>query len=171
MVFSWHSSNGFELLLKGKTAQGTILSYKEKSLTTKNGSPRSTFMPIVKFEVNGKSYQFNNYMGSNSTGGINTTVPVIYSASNPEFAMIDQGWRNFIPWAPIFIMGLLIVMGAIDKKNGVKIVPRGPATVEEAHRLAGEGRMIDAIKIYRKATGKGLKEAKDYIDEFLKNTK
>ncbi|GFP76159.1 ribosomal protein L7/L12 [Clostridium fungisolvens] len=35
---------------------------------------------------------------------------------------------------------------------------------DEVERLIAEGKKIKAIKIYRQATGAGLKEAKEYID-------
>ena len=35
---------------------------------------------------------------------------------------------------------------------------------EECRRLVAEGKVIEAIKVYREHTGAGLKEAKDAID-------
>ncbi len=43
-------------------------------------------------------------------------------------------------------------------------------TPEECQRIAdalAAGRKIEAIKTYREATGKGLKEAKDFIDALI----
>jgi ribosomal protein L7/L12 len=39
--------------------------------------------------------------------------------------------------------------------------------LEKMAEALGSGRRIEAIKIYREATGKGLKEAKDYIDSLV----
>jgi ribosomal protein L7/L12 len=47
-------------------------------------------------------------------------------------------------------------------------------TREETEAIASalaEGRKIEAIKIYREATGKGLKEAKDFIDALVPELK
>lgn len=35
---------------------------------------------------------------------------------------------------------------------------------EECRRLVAEGKVIEAVKVYREHTGTGLKEAKDAID-------
>ena len=42
----------------------------------------------------------------------------------------------------------------------------GPQIPEESRRLVAEGKVIQAIKVYREHTGAGLKEAKDAIDQY-----
>jgi hypothetical protein len=44
-----------------------------------------------------------------------------------------------------------------------------PITLEEIHRLAKSGRVIEAIRAYRQISGLGLKEAKDYVDRIEKD--
>lgn len=39
--------------------------------------------------------------------------------------------------------------------------------IEAVTEALARGQKIEAIKIYREATGKGLKEAKDFIDELI----
>jgi len=39
-----------------------------------------------------------------------------------------------------------------------------PDLEEEVHRLMGERRKIEAIKLYRETTGVGLKEAKEAVE-------
>ncbi|MCE7550356.1 ribosomal protein L7/L12 [Streptomyces thermodiastaticus] len=39
--------------------------------------------------------------------------------------------------------------------------------LQQAHELARAGRQIEAIKVYREATGAGLKEAKDAVDRMV----
>jgi len=43
--------------------------------------------------------------------------------------------------------------------------------IEQITAALGGGRKIDAIKIYREATGKGLKEANDFIDALIPKLK
>lgn len=43
-------------------------------------------------------------------------------------------------------------------------VPRGKEADDEIRRLLREDRKIEAIKVYREATGCGLKEAKDAVE-------
>lgn len=40
----------------------------------------------------------------------------------------------------------------------------GALAPEECRRLVAEGKVIEAIKVYRERTGAGLKDAKDAID-------
>jgi hypothetical protein len=39
--------------------------------------------------------------------------------------------------------------------------------MEQIGKSLADGRKIEAIKIYREATGKGLKEAKEFIDRLI----
>ena len=55
-------------------------------------------------------------------------------------------------------------LDALLKHQGIRFDPYGdtpPAVLDALRR----GRTIEAIKAYRVATGVGLKEAKDYVDE------
>ena len=55
-------------------------------------------------------------------------------------------------------------LDAVLKHQGIRFDPYGetpPAVLDALRR----GRTIEAIKAYRLATGVGLKEAKDYVDE------
>ena len=42
----------------------------------------------------------------------------------------------------------------------------GPQVPEECRRLVAEGKVIQAIKVYRERTGAGLREAKEAIDRY-----
>ncbi|MBN1673479.1 MAG: ribosomal protein L7/L12 [Kiritimatiellae bacterium] len=42
-----------------------------------------------------------------------------------------------------------------------------PEQIQQIGSALADGRKIEAIKIYREATGKGLKEAKEFIDELV----
>ena len=55
-------------------------------------------------------------------------------------------------------------LDALLKHEGIRFDPFSdcpPAVVDALRR----GRKIDAVKAYREATGAGLKEAKDYVEE------
>jgi hypothetical protein len=56
---------------------------------------------------------------------------------------------------------------AILKHFGLRFDPLDDVPAE-AHAALREGRKIDAIKLYRQATGAGLAEAKDRIEETLR---
>jgi len=59
---------------------------------------------------------------------------------------------------------LEVKLDAILKHHGIKFDPYGdvPPPVVDALR---RGKKIDAIKEYRAATGAGLQEAKDFVEE------
>lgn len=161
----WLGRTHFELIARGEKARGEVIAVEEEVIKKKG----VVYMPIVKFQVNQKSYQFRNHKGSSnsSTGYV---VDVLYDPEEPEKAMIDEGSGNLLPWGPIFIMGILGLVIAVDRRKKGTVIRR-PATIEEGHRLALEGHKVEAIKVYRKATGVGLKEAKEYVDSFLKNNR
>ncbi|REE98647.1 50S ribosomal protein L7/L12 [Thermomonospora umbrina] len=51
-----------------------------------------------------------------------------------------------------------------DVAERPRILPLSPETYAEVTALIGEGKLIPAIKLVRKETGLGLKEAKDYTE-------
>ena len=76
------------------------------------------------------------------------------------------------------IIGINHIRNEIKRKNEIEaktvkqIRVLEPSIDDEINNLIIDGQKIKAIKIYRQATGVGLKEAKDYIDllsEKLKN--
>lgn len=46
-----------------------------------------------------------------------------------------------------------------------------PKQIEQISDLLAGGRKIEAIKLYREATGKGLREAKDFIEKLVPRLK
>ena len=54
-------------------------------------------------------------------------------------------------------------LNAVMKKIGIE-----EAFMPEVEKLVNEGKTVEAIKKYRKETGIGLKEAKEYIDSIKK---
>ena len=54
-------------------------------------------------------------------------------------------------------------LNAVMKKIGIE-----EAFMPEVEKLVNEGKTVEAIKKYRKETGIGLKESKEYIDSINK---
>ena len=81
---------------------------------------------------------------------------VVVAAIGVRFASVEQRRR-----------ALSRIEGKLDallKHQGISFEPHAgtpPAVLEALRR----GKTIEAIKEYRAATGVGLKEAKDYVDE------
>lgn len=116
----------FHLIRKGVRAPGTIIGYKQENFGRSSGSFSTTaYMPIVEFRTNDHSYRFQDWLGTSVGGSTNVPVIVLYESANPSVAMIDRPAWNWLPWAPIFAVGLFLVLVAI---NGFFRSPRSPET-------------------------------------------
>jgi len=104
----------YHLLRAGVRAPGTIIGYKQKNFRSSSGSSSTGYMPIVEFHTNDRFLQFQDWLGSNSTGARNDPVIVLYDPANPTVAMIDRPVWNWLPWAPIFALGVFLLLVSIN---------------------------------------------------------
>jgi ribosomal protein L7/L12 len=58
-------------------------------------------------------------------------------------------------------------LDAVITQSGIAFDP-GADVLPEVLRAVREGRVIEAIRFQRKATGMGLREAKDYVDDLMR---
>src|SRR6266566_3817438 len=72
------------------------------------------YMPIVEFHTNDRFVHFQDWLGNSIAGSKNVPAIVLYDPANPAVAMIDRPVWNWIPWAPIFAVGLLLVLSAMN---------------------------------------------------------
>jgi hypothetical protein len=108
----------FHLIRQGVRAPGRIVSYKQESFRTTSGTASTTtsgYMPIVEFQTNERFVQFEDWLGTGIAGNKNVPVVVLYDPANPSLAMIDRPFWNWIPWAPNFTVGFLLVLSAINR--------------------------------------------------------
>lgn len=59
----------------------------------------------------------------------------------------------------------------LDPQGGIEpqdAVPGDPRLPREFHAMVEQRKLIQAIKIYREVTGCGLKDAKDYVDNYVR---
>jgi hypothetical protein len=103
----------FHLIREGARAPGRIVAYQEEIFRRSSGSSSTSFMPVVEFRANDRAIQFKDWLGSNSTGALYSSVVALYDPANPSVAMIDRPVWNWIPWAPTFAVGLFLVLVAI----------------------------------------------------------
>jgi hypothetical protein len=106
----------FHLIRQGVKAPARIIGYKQESFRSSSGNTSSTstgYMPIVEFHTNDRFVQFQDWLGTNIAGTTNAPVMVLYDPANPTVAMIDRPVWNWLPWAPIFAVGLFLVLVAI----------------------------------------------------------
>lgn len=73
----------------------------------------TAYHPTVAFQVTGQLVSFEDWRGIQTFSPVNSAVPVIYDRRDPSKAMIDRSFWNFIPWAPVTILGFLISLDAL----------------------------------------------------------
>jgi len=100
------------LIRAGVRTEGIIVDYKWESFPGRMASDqKSGLMPIVKFQTRDTVVQFKDWKGSNAPLP-NVRVVVLYDTANPSLAMIDRPVWNWIPWGPMIVLGVfLIVVG------------------------------------------------------------
>jgi Protein of unknown function (DUF3592) len=107
--------NQAHLLRVGVRTQGRIVGYLRHSFQ-RSGSTTSTstgYMPIVEYRLEDHIVRFQDWLGAGTEGPTNIAVTVLYDAANPSVAMIDRRVWNWLPWAPILAVGLLLTIGGI----------------------------------------------------------
>jgi hypothetical protein len=151
------------------------------------------YVPVVEFtDQSGRPTQFHNpYSFRTQQYAVGDEVAIIYDPVRPEQAQIYSFWMLWLlPLVSGFIglcalavaSGFLIVTRSsggsyaeaaalhelreqarktAERRPPVALDPATLARIEDALR---RGRKIEAIKLYRRATGVGLKEAKDQVE-------
>jgi len=106
------------LLLSGKPAPGFVVNvvpvhqYAVNSLGNLY-SRRTTHELIIEFFPGVEPVRFREARGSSIEIVRGSPVDVIYDPANPEIAMRDRGFRNYLPWAPcVAIGGFLFLVAA-----------------------------------------------------------
>jgi len=106
----------------------------------------------------------------------NTTV--FYNPENPEECVLEPGISGALVFKLLIGLSLslmaLFAHGRLKGRSSAKPSQSSKpssnsASIERAHELADSGNTVEAIKVYRQATGLGLKTSKDYIENYNKN--
>jgi hypothetical protein len=103
----------FHLIRQGVRAPGTIVGYKQENFRRSSGSFSTGYMPVVEFHTSDRFMQFQDWLGGSVRGSRNAPVMVLYDPVNPSVAMIDRPVWNWIPWGPIFAVGLFLVLAGV----------------------------------------------------------
>jgi len=111
------------LILKGARAQGTVVDFQAKSFNTSGSgggtSIRTGYMPVVEYRAFGdQTVRFEDWLGSTRPGKRNhrsEIVQVLYDPTKPSVAMIDRPIWNWVPWAPVVVVGVLLIMSGIRR--------------------------------------------------------
>jgi hypothetical protein len=103
----------FHLIRQGVRAPGTIIGYKQTRIGTRGEIGTLAYMPVVEFHTNDRFVQFQDWLGTNIAGSANVPVIVLYDPADSSVAMIDRPVWNWIPWAPVFALGVFLLLVAI----------------------------------------------------------
>lgn len=105
------------LLLKGTETRGTIVNLKPVQMAHRSSTGSTSwytiYEPLVEFNAGDRVVRFQEWKGSASNSGIGWSAPVIYDPADPSFAMLDRGFSNWLPWAPCFLIGLIVALASI----------------------------------------------------------
>jgi hypothetical protein len=100
------------LILWGTRTSGVIVAYKQKDVRVWQTEElaNTSYMPVVEYRAGGNLVRFEDWLGSRLPGVANTNVVVLYDAAHPSGAMIDRPVWNWLPWAPVSLVGTLLFL-------------------------------------------------------------
>ncbi|HKU26015.1 MAG TPA: DUF3592 domain-containing protein [Candidatus Sulfotelmatobacter sp.] len=103
------------LVLLGVHTRGKLVGYQEQRLAGSSGSTfwDSAYMPVVEFQIAAQTVRFRDWMGSNFRVPMGGSVPIVYDPHHPANAMIDRPVWNWVPWAPMMAVGLLLIIAGV----------------------------------------------------------
>jgi len=103
------------LMLDGTRSTGRIVAYEQRLMPTSGTSTHRTlaFMPVVEFQTGARTVRFTDWLGSSGATALHESVPIIYRRADPSVAMIDRPLGNWLPWAPVLALGLMLSLDAV----------------------------------------------------------
>jgi Protein of unknown function (DUF3592) len=115
--FTGHTD--LHLLLRGARTSGKIVGFQQRQLHThRNPSStgmygRNVYLPIVEFEAQGAIVRFEEKKLITQGEGVGWPVTVLYDPASPSVARIDRAFWNWMPWAPLLAIGILLALAAL----------------------------------------------------------
>lgn len=119
VIFAYAAGHArFELVLAGVSAQGKVVAEERETAYDYSFSSRgiatTVYRPVVEFEAGNRVVRFKDWLAKPTRHTLEENVPVLYDAASPEVAMIDrEGAWNWVPWAPMFVLGLLLLAASV----------------------------------------------------------
>lgn len=110
--FLWFAAKTGEkhahLLVKGTKTSGTIVAVVPMHVST-----ATSYQAVISFSDTKDEYRFQEWTGSRIAPSVGARVSVIYDPADPDFAMIDRGYLNYLPWAPCAAIGVFLFLVAL----------------------------------------------------------
>ena len=103
------------LLLKGAATTGTVVAsvpVQFASVSNPGSSRRTSYEAVVVFLVGEDQFRFQEWKATRAAPSLGARVPVIYDPADPDIAMVDRGYMNYLPWAPCAAIGGFLALVA-----------------------------------------------------------
>jgi hypothetical protein len=118
--FSYRTGKDFvHLFRQGTRTHGKIVGFQPVLIQT-HRNPSSTgslgrtiYLPIVEFRAQDRVVRFTERKLVRTGEGIGWVAPVLYDPSDLSIAMVDRASWNWLPWAPCFAIGCVLVLAAL----------------------------------------------------------
>lgn len=112
----WTGQRAVPALLSGQRAEGQVTALQERQWHSPGpgGSQvRSARMPQVRFDHQGQTVHFEDSFAARDALGLGDTVQVLVHPWRLDQSVIERGWRNYFPWAPMAGLGVLLLGSAL----------------------------------------------------------
>src|SRR5262249_37595364 len=96
------------LLLKGARATGTVVTSVPVHV-----SNSTSYATVVSFSSGSDQFRFQEWKSERIAPTVGAKVPVLYAPADPDTAMVDRGYVNYLPWAPCAAIGAFLFLVAI----------------------------------------------------------
>ena len=104
------------ILLHGSTASGTVTAVVPVRRSSSSGMSSTAYEPVVAFTAGSGSrsdeYRFQEWKATSVRPIIGSQLPVLYDSEDPDIAMVDRGYLNYFPWAPLAVIGVFLFVVA-----------------------------------------------------------
>lgn len=121
LVGGWfvHRHHLDEFIFGRATAQGRVV----ENYPSTGGS---TYRAIVYFRAqDGRDVTVGDWISLNPPSfRVGQSVTLFYDPKDPQHAMIDRGWKNYLPLGIPGVMGFLMILGGIQRLFRARALPR-----------------------------------------------
>ena len=100
------------LLLRGAATTGTVVASVPVQFAS-GSSRRTSYEAVVVFLVGEDQFRFQEWKATRAAPTLGARVLVFYDPADPDIAMVDRGYLNYLPWAPCAVIGLFLLIVAI----------------------------------------------------------
>jgi hypothetical protein len=123
VVGGWyvHRFHMDEFIFGRTTAQGRVI----ENHPSGEVSGKTTYMAIVYFKAqDDRDVTIDDWLGMNPPSfRVGQSVTLFYDPDDPQHAMIDRGWKNYLPLGIPGGMGFLMILGGIQRLRA-RALPR-----------------------------------------------